>query len=152
MNVRMSDALRRRRRFDDLEKLFKGYRRRDVFRFFSDGLLHALIRGMTRPTTDGGYELVYSPEWEARIYETGIWNDWDIWKGLKRLKIPTMIIRGAETDTFWESTARMVRKTNSDIRILSVQAATHLVPLERPDEVFDIAQQFLQRIENVKPI
>ena len=41
MNARMSDALRRRRRFDDLEQLFKGYRRRDVFRFFSDENLDA---------------------------------------------------------------------------------------------------------------
>ena len=65
---------------------------------------------MTKPKANGGFELVYSPEWEARIYYTGIWHDWDLWKNIHRLEIPTLIIRGAETDTFWESTARNVQK------------------------------------------
>jgi pimeloyl-ACP methyl ester carboxylesterase len=150
MNARIEGALRRRRHFDDLEQLFNGYRRRDVFRFFSDKHLRTLIHGMTRQTTDGAYELVYSPEWEARIYETGIWNDWDIWAGLKRLRIPTLILRGAETDTFWQSTGRIVEKANPAIKIRSLPSATHLLPLEKPVEVFDATEQFLERLKNVK--
>ena len=144
---RIAGALGRRRHFDSLQKLFAGYRRRDVFRFFSDEYLRTLIRGMTRPAPDGGYELVYSPEWEARIYETGIWNDWDIWRGIKQLRIPTLIIRGAETDTFWASTGRMMEQRNPGIKVVSVAAATHLLPLERPDEVFDIIREFLEGVE-----
>src|SRR5512135_2366077 len=40
-------ALRRRRHFDSLEQMFAGYRRRDVFRFFPDGELRALVEGLT---------------------------------------------------------------------------------------------------------
>ncbi len=96
-------TLKRRREFDDLEKIFAGYRRREIFRFFSDENLRALIKGMTRPKANGGFELVYSPEWEARIYYTGIWHDWDLWQKIHCLEIPTLILRGAETDTFWKS-------------------------------------------------
>ena len=60
---------------------------------------------MTKPKANGSFELAYSPEWEARIYYTGIWNDWDLWQNIHRLEIPTLILRGAETNTFWESTA-----------------------------------------------
>ena len=141
-------ALKRRREFDDLDKVFDGYRRRGIFRFFSDENLRTFIDGITRPKANGGFELVYSPEWESRIYFTGIWRDWDLWNGLKKLQVPTLIIRGAETDTFWESTARMVeQKKNPKIKIVALEKSTHLLPLERPQEVFDITQNFLEDIK-----
>ncbi len=138
-------ALKRRREFDDLDKVFDGYRRRGIFRFFSDENLRTFIDGITRPKANGGFELAYSPEWESRIYFTGIWRDWDLWNGLKKLQVPTLIIRGAETDTFWESTARMVeQKKNPKIKIVALEKSTHLLPLERPQEVFDITQKFFE--------
>ena len=140
-------ALNRRRTFDDLNKVFEGYRRRSIFRLFSDEDLRSFIQGMTRPGANGGFELVYSPEWEAHIYYTGIWRDWDLWAGLSRLEILTLIIRGAQTDTFWASTARLVEKKNPRISIVSLEKSTHLLPLERPQEVFDITQSFLAGIE-----
>ena len=143
LNLRIERALRRRRHFDSLEQLFSGYRQRDVFRFFSDEQLRALVQGITRPAADGGYELVYSPEWEARIYETGMWNDQDIWNGLRSLELPTLIVRGADTDTFWAETARLVKRRNPRIKIVSVPEATHLLPMERPDEVVEATQEFI---------
>jgi len=148
MHPMINAAIKRRRIFDDREKVFAGYRRRPVFRFFSDATLHAFIEGMTRPTDDGRYELVYSPEWEAHIYYTGIWHDWDLWSGISHLKIPTLILRGANTDTFWESTARMVQKKNPKIKIISLEHSTHLLPLEKPQEVFEISHEFLQGLSS----
>jgi len=137
-------TLKRRREFDDLEKIFAGYRRREIFRFFSDENLRALIQGMIQPKADGSFELVYSPEWEARIYYTGIWHDWDLWQNIHRLEIPTLILRGAETNTFWESTAHAIQKKNRKIKIISLEKSTHLLPLEKPNEVFEITESFLK--------
>ena len=142
-------ALKRRRIFDDLEKVFAGYRRRPVFRYFSDANLRAFIQGMTRRMADGRYELAYSPEWEARIYYTGIWHDWDLWSGINHLEIPTLILRGAETNTFWESTARMVQKRNPGIKIISLEHTTHLLPLEKPEEVFEATEEFVRSLDFV---
>ncbi|MGE5250453.1 MAG: alpha/beta fold hydrolase [Bacteroidota bacterium] len=139
-------ALKRRRTFDDLEAVFRGYRRRNIFRYFDDGKLRAYIRGITRPGPGGGYELAYSPEWEAHIYDTGVWRDMDLWRGLPRLKVPTLIIRGAETDTMWEKTGRMVRRKNPRIHVETLERSTHLLPLERPNEVFELMQAFLKEI------
>ncbi len=138
-------ALRRRRHFDSLNKLFAGYRRREIFRLYSDENLRALIEGLTRPSQEAGYELIYSPEWEARIYQTGIWNDLDIWAGLPGFRVPTLVIRGAETDTFLETTAQKVMEANPRIEIKTVVNSTHLVPMEQPGEVCRMAQDFLQR-------
>ncbi|HTP01626.1 MAG TPA: alpha/beta hydrolase [Anaerolineales bacterium] len=142
-NRMVQAALRRRRRFDSLEQLFAGYRRRDIFHYFSDEHLRVLIDGLTRPTADGAFELVYSPEWEARIYETSIWNDADLWNGIGSLLMPMLFLRGDETDTFFATTADMVQKKNPHTRIASVPRATHLLPMERPDVVAAAIEEFL---------
>jgi pimeloyl-ACP methyl ester carboxylesterase len=137
-------ALKRRRAFDTLESAFERYRPRRVFRYLSDDNLRAFVAGITRPRSGGGYELIFDPRWEAHIYYTGLTHDWDIWAALARLKVPTLILRGAQTDTFWESTARLVRKRNAAIQIESVPDSTHLLPLERPRAIFERAQCFLR--------
>jgi pimeloyl-ACP methyl ester carboxylesterase len=136
-------AQKRRRTFDDLEKVFSGYRRREVFRYFSDDALWTFIAGMTKPASGGGYELAYSPEWEIQIYLTGIWRDMELWRGLRTLEIPLLIIRGAETDTFFAATGQRVVRTNPSVRVETILKATHLIPLERPAETFDLIQTFL---------
>jgi len=138
-------ALKRRRTFDSLDRVYEAYRSRRVFRHFSDDNLQAYIDGMTTPTA-GGHRLVYSTQWEARVYYTGLWNDWDLWKGIPDLKVPTLIIRGAESDTFWSSTAEAVRARNSRIKVVTIPAATHLAPLERPGEVARLCVQELTEI------
>lgn len=141
-------ALKRRRQFDDLELAFRAYRRRDVFRGLSDENLHACIAGMTRPREGGGYELVYSPEWEARIYYTGIWRDFDLWRGLKTLQIPTLILRGAQSDTFWARTAAQVRRANPKVRIEALEHTSHLLPLEKPEQV---SRRIIEFADQIRP-
>lgn len=141
----IAGAKRRRRTFDDLESIFRSYRSRNVFKYMSDENLRIYIEGITVQGPDDGYELVYSPEWEAHIYLTGL-RDFDLWRDLPNLKVPTLIIRGAETDTFLERNANLVKKKNKKIKIVTLERSTHLLPLERPQEVFEIMQSFLKEI------
>ena len=110
----------------------------------SDESLRIYITGITRQT-DNGYELIYSPEWEARIYFTGL-RDFDIWRGLPKLEVPTLFIRGIESDTFLEDAERLVKQKQPNVRIEALPKSTHLLPLERPKEVFDIMQSFLREL------
>ncbi|MCX6064260.1 MAG: alpha/beta hydrolase [Chloroflexi bacterium] len=139
----IAGALKRRRTFDSLEQLYRGYRRRHIFRFFSDENLQTYVNGLSKPRADGAFELAYSPEWEARIYYTGVWRDMDLWWGLPKLKVPTLIIRGAETDTFLAQTAHRVEKVRPETKIVSLEKSTHLVPLEKPQETLDTIVSFL---------
>ena len=108
----------------------------------SDENLRIFIEGITQPAGDGTYKLLYSPEWEAQIYRTGM-HDFDIWRGLPNLNIPTLFIRGAETDTFLESAAAFVKRKQPKAQVVTLEKFTHILPLERPREVFDIMQSFL---------
>lgn len=139
-------AKKRRRTFSDLETVFRSYRNRSIFRYMSDENLQTYIRGITRKTTDG-YELVYSPEWESQIYRTGM-QDFDIWRDLPKLEVPTLFIRGAETDTFLQKAATLVKRRQPKVRVETLERSTHLLPLERPQEVFDIMQSFLKSMES----
>ena len=139
-------ALSRRRYFDDLDLVFRGYRQRKVFRYLSDENLYTYIEGIARPLPDGGYDLIYSPEWEAHIYYTGIWHDLDLWRGLKQLHVPTLFIRGSESDTFWARTAARVRRANPQVRMEAIAKAGHLVPLEHPQEVADLILEFFDGV------
>ena len=47
-------ALKRRREFDDVEQIYRGYRRREIFRNFSDENLRAYVEGIIRPRAGGG--------------------------------------------------------------------------------------------------
>lgn len=137
-------AQTRRRTFDDLDMVFRGYRTRKVFRYMNDESLWAFIKGITKPNGDR-YELVYSPEWEAQIYRTAK-QDMDIWNNIHKLEVPTLIIRGTETDTFLESAAKLVKRKQPKVKIEALPRSTHILPLERPHEVFDIMHSFLQEV------
>ena len=137
-------ALKRKRVFDDLDQVFDRYRNRNVFRYMSDENLRIYIEGITRPSA-GGYELVFSPEWEARIYYTGL-RDFDIWRDLPSLKVPTLFLRAAETDTFLEKAANLIKRKQPKARIETLEKSTHLLPLENPKKVFDITQSFLKEL------
>src|SRR5258706_9950767 len=109
----------------------------------SDENLRIYIEGMTKPKANDGYELVFSADWEAQIYRTGL-HDFDIWRDLPKLKVPTLFIRGAESDTFLEETAKLVKQKQPKVRVEALEKSTHLLPLERPKEVFEIIQSFLK--------
>ncbi|MCL4268786.1 MAG: alpha/beta hydrolase [Anaerolineales bacterium] len=135
-------AKKRRRTFDNLDTVFRSYRTKPVFRYLDDESLRDYIAGITKPKPDGGYELVYTPEWETHIYMTGL-RDFDLWRGLPDLEVPTLIIRGAETDTFLEKAEQLVKKKNPNIQVVTMQKATHILPLEYPREVAEIIKDFL---------
>ena len=143
---KIAGALKGRRTFDNLEILFQRYRVRDVFKYMSDEDLRYYIQGITRKK-EQGYELVYSPEWESRIYYTGL-IDFDIWRDLPKLQVPTLFIRGVETDTFLEKAALLVKRKQPRARVETLEKSTHLLPLERPKEVFEIMQSFLDTLES----
>lgn len=147
-NPIVSDALNRRTRFQNLELVFRGYRGRKIFRYMSDENLRIYIEGMTRKTEAGTFELVYSPLWEAHIYMTAL-RDFDLWRQLPKFEIPTLIIRGAETDTFLPGAEKLVKKRNPKIQVHTMEKSTHILPLEHPQEVFDIIRSFLNEAQKV---
>jgi pimeloyl-ACP methyl ester carboxylesterase len=144
LHAKIASASRRKRSFGSPEEAFRGYRQRRVFRFMSDDALRVMIAGLIARASNGRYALKYSTDWEARLYHTAIWNDGDLWEGLPGLSIPTVILKGAESDTLTDSTCRALRKANARIRLVTVEQASHLLPLEQPGAVHEIIRDFMR--------
>jgi pimeloyl-ACP methyl ester carboxylesterase len=134
----------RRRNFGTLDEAFSGFRSKSIFRYLSDEQLWIYTKGITRKT-ENGYELIYSPEWESRIYFTSL-QDFDIWNMLQNLRVPALFLRGDETDTFLQDAAEMVKQKQPNARVEVVKKSTHIFPLERPRETFEIMQTFFKEV------
>jgi pimeloyl-ACP methyl ester carboxylesterase len=138
-------ARRRRRTFESVEAMTVRYRRAAVFRGLDDDALHDYAAAALRPVpgANGLLELAWSPEWEARIYETGPLN---LWGTLPRLTLPVLAIRGAESDTFKPSGVRALRARRPHARVVEVAGAGHLVPLEKPEAVGRVVRAFVEDV------
>jgi pimeloyl-ACP methyl ester carboxylesterase len=145
VHPRVAGALKRRKTFDNLEMVFRSYRTREVFKYMNDESLLKYIEGITRPKADGGYELVFSPEWESHIYMAGM-KDLDLWRALPNLKVPVLIIRGSESDTFLSKAADLIKRKTPNIQIKVLEKATHILPLEHPQKVSDLMEKFLKEV------
>jgi pimeloyl-ACP methyl ester carboxylesterase len=137
-------ALKRRSQFDSHTAMYATYRQKAVFQRMGDAALEDYVKALGRPRPDGVVDLYYPPSWEARVYATGVRADIELWHELPKLKVPLLIIRGAKTSTFWKSTGRHIQRCLPTIQIHTVPEATHLVALERPEEILAIARDCMR--------
>ena len=139
-------ARRRRRSFDSVEAMFARYRQARVFAGLDDGALRDYAAAALRPAAsgDGALALAWTPEWEARVYETGPLN---LWGTLHRLQVPVLAIRGAQSDTFTPAGVRRLRQRLPQVEVVEVAGAGHLVALERPEVVGRLIAAFGARVE-----
>jgi pimeloyl-ACP methyl ester carboxylesterase len=136
-------ALRRRAVFESQEAMFTNYRQKAVFNRIDDINLWSYVKSIAHLRPDGQFDLFYPPQWEARIYVTGLLCDRTLWSNLPHLKPPVLIIRGAESNTFWERTACLVQRKLPSVEIVRIPEAGHLVPLEKLDVVYNAMKEFL---------
>lgn len=136
-------ARRRRRVFDSAEAMTARYRRAAVFNGLDDEALRDYVTAATRPVAGGkgAVELAWSPEWEARVYETGPLN---LWGELHQLRMPVLAIRGGESDTFLPAGVRALRRRLPRMVVREVVGAGHLAPLEKPEETGRVVREFLE--------
>ncbi len=146
----IASARRRRRVFESRERMFALYRRKQVFSRLSDEALRAYVDALALPRPEGGVELRYSPEWEAQIYRTGMLRDAETWRALPRLKMPVLLLRAAESDTFFPQAAGLFLRRVPQTRLQVIPDSSHLLPLERPQLVAERIVAFV-RDERASP-
>ncbi len=141
----VNSALRRRTCFENASEMFENYRKKAVFNRLSDASLQAYTDALACTDMQGNIRLCYPAEWEARIYATGIRADLELWKGLANLVPPVLFLRGSESDTFLPRTTSRIRSRLKTALIKTIPDSTHLVALERPDQVYQETIQFLSK-------
>jgi pimeloyl-ACP methyl ester carboxylesterase len=100
---------------------------------------------------EGGYAIKRDPYFRdqfRRILETGEHPKLgvDMWQVLERIGCPTLVIRGARSDTFAAETVAKVRAANTRFRIVEVESG-HNVAVENQAGFLAEVRPFLQRVE-----
>ena len=126
-------TLRRKMNYKDIDSIYESYRNKKVFKKINDKNLYQYIDALTKKNNNGLIEIIYPKELEYQIYRTGLLADSYIWKNIKHLQTPTLIIRSKASNAFYKSAANKVKKINKNIEIIELENCTHLFPLEIPD-------------------
>jgi pimeloyl-ACP methyl ester carboxylesterase len=134
-------ALRRRRTWRSSQACYESYRRKNVFASWTEASLRAYVEAGTRLRDDGQVELVYPPEWEAHIFAT---TPVDVWRYVRHLGEPSLVIRGQHSKTFELSSQRRMVRQLPRVHFRVIPGAGHLVPMERPAETGLAVRTFLE--------
>jgi pimeloyl-ACP methyl ester carboxylesterase len=137
-------ALRRRRTWPSRQDCYAHYRAKSFFARWPDAVLRDYVESGTRERADGQVELAYPPEWEAHIFATA---PTDIWRDVPKLQIPTLVIRGEDSETFLLAAQRRMARQLPAAEFATIPDAGHLVPMERPEATGAVIRAFLGRVD-----
>lgn len=132
-------AHKRRNRWASREEVFASWRTKRVFRKIDDDGLRHFVNAAIKPIDNGEVGLAFSREWETRIYCTGV----DMWKYWKKLSLPTLVIRADRSNVLLDPIWERMQKSNPKAGFITIENSTHLVPLEKPQEVARHIQDWL---------
>ncbi|MDQ3781699.1 MAG: alpha/beta hydrolase [Actinomycetota bacterium] len=126
-------ALRRKRLFDSPAVAGENFAAKPTFAGWHPAALADYVEHGMRPTA-AGWALACDPEVEAEFYRTGPAHD--AWERLGELALPITLIVGERSDTHHGGYLETLAGRFGGEPLLDVvPAASHLVPMERPEVV-----------------
>jgi lipase len=130
----MSEAARKRRLvWDSVDQIIESYRTRPAFERWIPYALRIYAEHGTFRREDGHVELKCPGVIEAQVFDnSSSLNTWDL---LGRIDAPALVIRGAITESPVGPLAERVADRLPNARLLSIEDAGHMVPMERPDVI-----------------
>jgi pimeloyl-ACP methyl ester carboxylesterase len=137
-------ALNRRARFASLDEAYAYWRGKRLFRDWTDDALRLYAESLTRPLPDEqGVTLTWSPQWEARFYQTIQANTW---RDVRRVrgKLPVLAIRGGLSDTFTQPAAAKLKRLLPDAQCAVIDGHGHLFPHTAPEMTQQLIADWLQ--------
>ncbi|HUI27518.1 MAG TPA: alpha/beta hydrolase, partial [Candidatus Kryptonia bacterium] len=136
-------ARKRRMVWESRTSMFHSYRTRAPFNTWREDVLWAYIEEGTVLRPDGHIELKCPGTIEAQIFENAA--SLDGFAILPRVTIPTLVLRGEESDAFSESSAATAATLLPHAAFKTIARTSHFVPMERPDAVERAIRAFLRR-------
>ncbi len=134
-------ALRRRVQWTDRDEARATYSSKSVFSSWDPEVLDDYLDVGIVDLPDGGVQLRYPREWEARIFAVA---PHDLWGELRKVSVPTLFVQGECSDTFLDAARARVEREVPGSRAVVIVDSSHFVPMERPAELAQVIEEFLQ--------
>jgi pimeloyl-ACP methyl ester carboxylesterase len=142
----VNGALNRRARFGTLDEAFAYWRGKRLFSDWSDDALRLYTTSTLQSNADGKWVLRWSPQWEARYYQTILTTTWRYVSRL-RDKMPVLALRGERSDTFFPAAAERFQRLLPDVQLQTIAGHGHLFPHTAPDATRAAIEAWLGKIE-----
>src|SRR5262249_30257983 len=137
-------ALKRRAAWPSHEEAFASYRGRGPFVKCIDTVLRLYVdHGFA--ADDGGVRLKCMPAIEAQVFRMAPEPGFDGWKALERLTVPTLLLRGAESDAFSAADAESALARLARGALSTLPDTTHMFPMEVPEAVAAVILGFAEK-------
>lgn len=137
----VTGARRRKKTFNSKEEAYARFSTgRGLFKSWPDTFIKAYSEHGLKNDGNGKVSLKCKPETEAQIYESLLL---DIWDYPKRIKCPTLLIRGENSDTFDANAAkRLIQKVNK-CTLVTIPDSGHFVPMEKAEYCKKAIEEFV---------
>ncbi|MHC8508349.1 MAG: alpha/beta fold hydrolase [Rhodospirillales bacterium] len=137
----------RKDRFNSVDEMVKRYRAKDAFALARTDCIRALAESILRPVPDadgGGWTLICPIGHERQIYETH--RDDGLFAALFGVKVPVLMITagGAAAGANVRGLEARAAAEAGGFKCLEMERTTHLMPLERPEDIAAEALRFLK--------
>lgn len=133
-------ARKRRARWPSRQAILESYAPREPFRTWREDVLALYVEHGTEPDDEGGVRLKCPPRIEAQVF--GMSSGFDGWAVLERLDVPALLVRGGDSRIFSATDAAQALERLRRGRLVTVPATTHFVPMEDPDRVRALVEEF----------
>lgn len=136
-------ARRRKKIFDSREEAYSRFSSgKGMFATWSEDFIKSYTTYGLKDEKDGRVSLKCDPETEAQIYESILL---DIWSYPRKIKCPTLLLRGEMTDTFNTYAARRLIKEVNNCRLINIPESGHFVPMENPELCYQQIRAFVEK-------
>lgn len=139
----VATAAKRRYHWPNRQSIMNSYRNKAVFRSWQKEFLEAYIEAGTEEGKDGKIRLCCAPDWESRCFAV---CPHDLWSRIPALKIPTLVIYGAKSDTFLAPAARRLKAKVPSAQMVRLEETGHFVPMDRPDDTVNAIFDFMDHL------
>ena len=124
-------ARRRKRVFEGKQAALKRFASgRGIFKTWSREFIDAYLECGFLEEDENTAILKCDPELEAQIFESA---PRDVWTYAPKIQCPVLAVRGEKSDTFYPDAARNLGRYIPDYTLVTIPAAGHFVPMEKPE-------------------
>lgn len=125
-------AAGRRNHFTDRASAVAAFTGRGVFKTFAPDFVADYVEDGLVEDGKGGFRLACRPVFEAATYCA---QRHDPWAALRKVTDPLVLLRAERGSTISEASMHRVAAIKADARVATVEGASHMLPMERPDRV-----------------
>ena len=127
-------SAKRRNQWSSKEEVYELWRKKKVFKRFSDESLKDLVDAAITSDGNGGMTLAFSREWETQIYMTAPY----VFSKMMKLEIPITVVKAEFKSVITKELWKTWQAKQPQTQFIEFNNAGHLVPLESPIELANI--------------